>query len=207
MKAPLVMLIFILISILIIMASMIYVSPNIKTLKEPPKFNKSAYLKVIGVISDTHIPKRSMEIPVKVFEIFKDVDLIIHAGDLVEIEVVRDLKKHAPVVAVYGNMDPYDVREKLPGMESVKIFDWKIGVVHDVGALWGIKEMKKIAKENDFDVLIFGHTHRPFVKEDEGILFFNPGSPTNPLPPFIIKPSVGLLKITKEKIEPIIIET
>lgn len=66
--------------------------------------------------------------------------------------------------------------------------------------------MKRIAKENSFDVLIYGHTHRPPVKCMDVVLFINPGSPTNPLPPFITKPSVALLKIEEEKIEPQIIK-
>ena len=65
--------------------------------------------------------------------------------------------------------------------------------------------MKTIAKQNNLDVLVFGHTHRPNLTQAEETLFINPGSPTNPLPPFITKPTVALLKITKEKIEPEIV--
>jgi len=54
--------------------------------------------------------------------------------------------------------------------------------------------------------LVFGHTHRPAIKVDEGILFVNPGSPTNPLPPLLTKPTIALLKIEKEGIEPEVIK-
>jgi len=66
--------------------------------------------------------------------------------------------------------------------------------------------MKTIARENKFSVLVFGHTHRPKLRRWEDILFINPGSPTNPLPPFLTKPTIALLRITKEKIEPEIVE-
>jgi len=62
------------------------------------------------------------------------------------------------------------------------------------------------AKKHDFDVLIFGHTHSPLLKERSETLFFNPGSPTNPLPPFLTKPSVGLLKMDKDIINSQIIK-
>jgi putative phosphoesterase len=65
--------------------------------------------------------------------------------------------------------------------------------------------MREIAKQNQFSVLIFGHTHSSFVRWEGNALYINPGSPTNPEPPFLSKPSVGLLKITKEAIIPEIV--
>jgi len=162
-------------------------------------------LKLVGLISDTHIPAKAKAVPKKIFEVFDGASLILHAGDLTQLSVVDELEQLAPVVAVCGNMDGYEVREKLPKMNSVKVYKWKIGVIHDPGIFMGTKRMKTIAKENDFSVLVFGHTHRPSLKQEE-IVFVNPGSPTNPLPPFLTKPTVALLRITKEKIEPEIIE-
>ena len=65
--------------------------------------------------------------------------------------------------------------------------------------------MREIAKQNDFNAFVYGHTHNPRIRWEGKTLFMNPGSPTNPLPPFITKPSVALLRITKEKIMPEII--
>jgi len=163
-------------------------------------------LKLVGLISDTHIPTRARTIPEKALEVFRDASLIIHAGDLVQLGTLSALEELASVVAVCGNMDERDVRQRLPKMNSVTIYDWKIGVVHDSGALWGTERMKRIAKQNEFNVLVFGHTHRPFLGQEDGTLFINPGSPTNPLPPFLTKPTIGLLKITEEKIEPKIVQ-
>jgi len=162
--------------------------------------------KTVGLISDTHIPVRARDIPKKVFEVFEKVDFIVHASDLVEMSVIDELEQLAPVLAVYGNMDGPEIRGKLPKLNSVKAFDWKIGVMHDPGALFGMRKMREIAKQNDFNVLVYGHTHNSSIKWEENTLFINPGSPTNPLPPFITKSTVALLRITKEKITPAIIQ-
>lgn len=179
---------------------------NVRVLDEVPPIEKLGEMKLIGLISDTHIPSRSKKLPDRVFEVFKDVDLIIHAGDLTQIEVVKELEKIAPVVAVHGNMDGHDVRARLPEFNSVEIYGWKIGVMHDPGALWGMGEMKNVAKENGLDVLVFGHTHRQSLKWEDSVLFINPGSPTDPLPPMLVKPTVALLLVTEEKVEPFIVK-
>jgi len=166
---------------------------------------ESVLAKTAGLISDTHIPSRAREIPQKVFEIFERVDFIVHAGDLVNLSVIDKLEQLAPVLAVYGNMDGPEIRGKLPKLNSVKVFDWKIGVIHDPGTLFGMGKMRKIVKQNGFNALVYGHTHNSSVKWEGNTLFINPGSPTNPLPPFISKPSVALLRITKEKIIPEIV--
>jgi putative phosphoesterase len=143
---------------------------------------------------------RAKSIPKEVFKIFENAEFIVHAGDLVELSVIDELEQTAPVLAVCGNLDSKETREKLPRMTSFKLFHWKIGVIHDPGTLFGIRKMREIAQQNSFNVLVYGHTHSPNVKWEENILFMNPGSPTNPIPPFIVKPSVALLKVTKDRI-------
>jgi putative phosphoesterase len=102
-------------------------------------------------------------------------------------------------------MDGPEIRGKLPKMNSVKALDWKIGVMHDPGTFFGMGRMREIVKQNGFNALVYGHTHNSSVKWEGDTLFINPGSPTNPLPPLISKPSVALLRITKEKMIPEII--
>lgn len=165
-----------------------------------------AATKIVGLISDTHIPVRARNLPRKVFEVFEKADYIVHAGDFVQLTVIDELEHLAPVLAVYGNMDGPEIRGKLPKMNTVKVFDWKIGVMHNPGALFGMGKMREIAKGNGFNVMVYGHTHTSNIKWEENTLFINPGSPTNPIPPFITKPTVALLKITKEKIMPEIIQ-
>ena len=162
--------------------------------------------KTIGLVSDTHIPVRAREIPKQVFRIFDNVDFIIHAGDLVQLAVIDELEQLAPVLVVYGNMDGPEIRGKLPKMNAFKIFDWKIGVTHNPSALFGMRKMREIARMHDFNVLVYGHTHSANVRWNGNTLFINPGSPTNPIHPFMTKPTVGLLRVSKDKIEPEIVQ-
>jgi len=173
-----------------------------QTIVKPPKNYETA--KIVGLISDTHVPKKAMCIPKRVFEVFENVDFVIHAGDLVEMGVIEELEQAAPVLAVHGNMDGIEVSNALPELNSFKIFDWKIGVIHDAENLHGKRKVEDIVEENKFNVLVSGHTHSSKIKWIGKILYVNPGSPTDPAS-FLNKPSVGLLKITKETITPQII--
>ena len=161
--------------------------------------------KTVGLISDTHIPVRARCIPKMVFKVFENVDFIVHAGDLVELAVIDELEQLAPILAVHGNMDGPEVSGALPKLNSLKISDWKIGVMHDPSTLFGMGKMREIAKRNGFNVFVYGHTHNSSIKWEGKTLYINPGSPTNPLPSFINRPSVALLKITREAITPEII--
>ena len=184
----------------------LWCQPKMTSVQTITNREKSSFeaAKVIGLISDTHVPKRAMRIPQKVFEVLKDADFIIHAGDLVELSVIDELEQIAPVLAVHGNMDSQEVNSALPELNSLKIFDWKIGVMHDPNVLQGSGKMVEIVKEKGFNVFVYGHTHAPKIKWEEKNLFINPGSPTDPAS-FINQPSVGLLKITKQAITPQII--
>ncbi len=162
-------------------------------------------MKLVGVISDTHIPARAKAIPNKVFQIFQDTCIIIHAGDLTKLSVIDELEQMAPVIAVHGNMDAQDVKEKLPAVNSVDVYNWKIGLTHSLNYFSRTNRFKEINEKRGFHVFVSGHTHRPSLKYRNGLLFVNPGSPTNPIPPFLTRPSVALLRITKKEIEPEIV--
>lgn len=170
--------------------------------KEPPNINPT---KTVGLISDTHVPKRAHAIPKRVFEVFKNVDYIIHAGDLVELAVVEELEQVAPVLAVQGNMDGVDIPGILPKLNSMKVFDWKIGVMHDPDIAFGLTKIRELVKEHGFDVFVYGHTHVADINWEGSTLFINPGSATVPPSP-LGKTSVGMLKISPEKILPEIID-
>ena len=160
--------------------------------------------KIVGLISDTHVPVRARCIPKRVFAVFENADFIIHAGDLVELAVIDELEQLAPVLAVHGNMDGPEVSGALPKLNSLKVSDWKIGVIHDPNTLFGMGKMREIAKQHGFNVLVYGHTHNSSIKWEGKTLYINPGSATNPAS-FINKPSVALLKVTRENVAPEII--
>ena len=161
-------------------------------------------MRLVGLISDTHIPARAKAIPTKVFSVFQNACLIIHAGDLTRLSVIEELEQMAPVVAVRGNMDSRDVKEKLPELNSANVYRWKIGVTHSLNFFFRTGKFRNLVQKG-YHVFVSGHTHKAGIKYKEGMLLINPGSATNPIPPFLTRPSVALLKITKKEIEPEII--
>lgn len=132
----------------------------------------------VGVISDTHVPAIVKALPPVIFDIFKDVELILHAGDLVERSVLEELKAIAPVEAVAGNMDTIEIRQTLPAKKIVEIGRFRVGLIHGQGNIEGQKQ--RIRKEFDtVDLIVFGHSHIPFWGKVGDVLFLNPGSPTD----------------------------
>jgi putative phosphoesterase len=158
---------------------------------------------LIGVISDTHIPERAEKIPKLVFEAFKDVELILHAGDIVSMDVIKDLENLAPTQCVQGNMDRmYGL--KIPKREILKINDIKIGLDHgEVYPRGDTQQLKYIGMEMGVDVLITGHTHTSFIKELDEMLLLNPGSPTVPR---MSDPSVMVIKVDERGLDARIIK-
>ncbi|MBP2046486.1 metallophosphoesterase [Methanobacterium aggregans] len=158
---------------------------------------------LIGVISDTHIPERASEIPETVFKTFENVDMILHAGDLVSLDVIDALKEIAPMKCVQGNMDRMYHME-LPESEVMEVEGFKIGLNHgEVYPRGDTQQLKYIAMELGVEILITGHTHWSFIKDLGGVLLLNPGSPTVPR---LSDPSVMLLEIENQKIDTEIIK-
>ncbi len=131
----------------------------------------------IGVISDTHlrVPDENLERIVK--EKFKDVSMILHAGDIVD-GAVLEAFDGKDLVAVCGNMDPPSLCGVLPSKVVIEAEGRRIGMIHGWGSPAGIED--RIAREfENVDCVVFGHTHEAVVKNIDGVLFFNPGSPTD----------------------------
>ena len=150
----------------------------------------------IGVISDTHIPIAAQKLPAEIFKIFKDVDMILHAGDLVDISVLRDLSKLAETHAVCGNMDPAELQRQLPEKEVVRVGKFSIGLIHGHGAPFNLMNRIKGEFDQKVDAIVYGHSHSPVNEYRDGILFFNPGSPTDLI--FAKYKSCGMLTISNK---------
>lgn len=134
----------------------------------------------IGVVSDTHIPKKSGDLPKTVIDSLMDVDLIIHAGDINRDYVIYQLEEIAPVQAVAGNTDDDYICSMLGRKKIITAGRCKIGVIHGDGEKGTTLERAVKAFENDgVDCVVFGHSHIPFNEYVNGILCFNPGSPTD----------------------------
>jgi len=159
----------------------------------------------IGVIADTHITSKTDTLPKEILEAFKNVDMIIHAGDLIDLSALEKLKQSCKnIKAVCGNMDTLEVKSKLPVKEIITVGYYKIGVTHGYGAPGTIREkITEMFKEQKVDVIIYGHSHTPFNERINNILYFNPGSPTDKI--FAPYNSYGILEIN-DKIEAKIIK-
>jgi putative phosphoesterase len=122
-------------------------------------------VKTIGVISDTHGLLRP-----KALAALQGSDLIIHAGDIGSPDVIQTLRDLAPVFAVRGNVDREAWAHRFPRTQVVDVEDVVLYVLHDVN------DMTLDPAAAGFRVVISGHSHRPSVKKDGGVLYLNPGS-------------------------------
>ena len=148
----------------------------------------------IGVISDTHV-RRFDELPRNLVTVLAKTDLIIHAGDITTVDVIRGLERLAPVKGVCGNMDLPEVKVIFPEQQLIEVAGKQIGVVHGSGGPWMIeKRIRQLFK--GVDAIVFGHSHEAFNNVVEGALLFNPGRASN---------SYGLLELG-EGIEAKIVE-
>ncbi len=128
----------------------------------------------IGVISDTHLSQPTQELKALLKGFFKEVETILHAGDLTELSVLEAFAGKK-ILAVCGNMDSQVARKQLPTTRVFQAGKYTIGLVHGWGGPQGIEG--RIAKEfQKVDCVVYGHTHIPSQKEMDEIVFFNPGS-------------------------------
>ncbi|PIP07097.1 MAG: YfcE family phosphodiesterase [Syntrophobacteraceae bacterium CG23_combo_of_CG06-09_8_20_14_all_50_8] len=148
----------------------------------------------IGVISDTHLAGSNERLKLIARRFFSDVDLVLHAGDLVDINVL-DAFCGKKVKAVCGNMDPPSVVKVLPKRLILDIDGFKIGLMHGWGTPSNLEDdlLKALGK---VDCLVYGHTHNPANSERGGILFFNPGSAADKR--FCNANSVGIIEIDRK---------
>ena len=141
----------------------------------------------LGLIAYTHGAVRA-----QVHEVFRKVDLILHAGDLGGAEVLEELELLAPVTAVYGNVDTPMLKRRLPQVAELKVDDLRFVVTH--GDQLGSREPEALKEAfPDADVIVFGHTHRPLIENLPGFtVVINPGA-AGPAR-FGQKPSVAILE-------------
>ena len=140
----------------------------------------------VGLISDTHGKLRP-----EVFEAFSTVDVILHAGDIGSLHIITELEAIAPVHAVHGNTDDFDVRARYGESVDVELDGKRVVVVH--GHLLGSPTPERL--RNAFpqaDVIVYGHTHKPLVNQVAPMIV-NPGA-AGPAR-FKLKPSVAILEV------------
>ena len=126
----------------------------------------------IGIISDTHISEKRGKIHKKVFDCFSDVDLILHAGDITHQKVLDELNKLAPVTAVKGNNDKFD----LETVRCIQVHNFKIVLTHGTELSSDFNKLHKFGSDYGADILITGHTHKSHHKIMDEMLLVNPGT-------------------------------
>lgn len=136
----------------------------------------------IGIVSDTHLPRRGKELPSALLRQFANCDLILHLGDWTTFEVYEQLSALAPVEGVAGNNDPADIVRRFGYHKVLELGAKKIGLTH--GHLPGgghnaLDNAKRVFTGKQLDAVLFGHSHKPLLAHSGGVLLFNPGSPTD----------------------------
>jgi putative phosphoesterase len=134
----------------------------------------------ILLLADTHVPKRAKALPGQVWRAVENADLVIHAGDWVDVALLDELEARAnSVIGVWGNNDGADLRSRLPEVARVVVEGIRIAVVHETGPAGG-RETRCDAAYPETDLLVFGHSHIPWdTVTPNGLRLLNPGSPTD----------------------------
>ena len=132
------------------------------------------------LLADTHLPKRAKDLPGEVWDAVEQADLVLHAGDWVDVALLDALQSRARrLVGVAGNNDHGVLRERLPEVATLLVEGLRFGVVHETGQASG-REARCDAAYPDLDVLVFGHSHIPWdTTTPRGLRLLNPGSPTD----------------------------
>lgn len=128
------------------------------------------------VIADTHMPRRAKALPGVLRPHLERADLILHAGDLMDLSLLDTLASYAPVRAVQGNLDPAD--DRLPETLEFEFGGVSVAMIHDSGPKKGRRNRMR-RRFPEARVVIFGHSHIPWLEDENGLLLLNPGSPTD----------------------------
>ena len=132
------------------------------------------------LISDTHVPKRARNLPERVWDEVARADVVLHAGDWVDVGLLDELQRRAArLVACWGNNDGPELRARLPERADVTLGGVRFTVTHETGAAAG-RDARMARQYPDTDVLVFGHSHIPWDSTAHtGLRLLNPGSPTD----------------------------
>ncbi len=133
----------------------------------------------IVAVSDTHA-RRFDELPERLISIMDSSDMVVHSGDFTSADVLDEFERRYDFIGVYGNVDDYEVRERLNETEIFEIDGLKFGLIHKGNFLNEFHDLGYKAMEMGVDVLVFGHIHRYVVERMGRVILICPGSPTSP---------------------------
>jgi putative phosphoesterase len=131
------------------------------------------------LLADTHVPKRARDLPARVWAEVDRADVVLHAGDWVDVSLLDALEDRAPrLIGCWGNNDGPDLRARLPEVARETLEGVRLAVVHETGPSTRRAERMATAYA-DVDVLVFGHSHIPWDTTHDGLRLLNPGSSTD----------------------------
>lgn len=128
----------------------------------------------IGILSDTHLSGPSQAFRDLANRCFRDVDIILHAGDLTDLSVLSVFQDRE-VHAVCGNMCRSSARQCLPAEKEITVGDYRIGLVHKAGISYDFED-RLLEVFPEADCIVYGHTHTPVCRRAGNVLYINPGS-------------------------------
>ena len=132
------------------------------------------------LLADTHVPKRARDLPAGVWAEVERADLVVHAGDWVDVALLDLLEQRSQaLLACWGNNDRPPLRARLPEVARATLEGVRVAVVHETGSAAG-RELRADVAHPDTDLLVFGHSHIPWdTTSPRGLRLLNPGSPTD----------------------------
>ena len=132
------------------------------------------------VTADTHVPRRSRDLPPALWAAIEAADLVVHAGDWVDVALLDQIERRSRrLLGVYGNTDHGELRQRLPEVARAEVEGVRLAVVHQTGDAKG-REGRCALRFPADDVLVFGHSHIPWdTTAATGLRLLNPGSPTD----------------------------
>ncbi len=147
--------------------------------RPPARPRRSSPLRLL-LLADTHVPKRARDLPAQVWQAVDDADVVVHAGDWVDVPLLDALEARAArLLACWGNNDGPALRARLPEVATAVLEGLRVSVVHETGPAGG-REARAERAHPEADVLVFGHSHVPWdTTSARGLRLLNPGSPTD----------------------------
>ncbi len=128
----------------------------------------------IVVMSDTHLDRVTEDFGNLCAQFCRKTDMVIHLGDWTRASLLNFMEQY-PLEAVAGNMDEESVLDRLPVKKVVEAGGFRMGIIHGWGSASGLE--RKLAEQfQGVDAILFGHTHQPVIRRENGLLWFNPGS-------------------------------
>jgi putative phosphoesterase len=148
------------------------------------------------------MPRHAKALPAALREGLRGVDVIVHCGDIVDAMAIPLFEAIAPFEAVAGNNDSSELLHRFAKRKVLEFGRARIGVVHghDGPGRSTLARAQNAFQEEHVDAVLFGHSHIPYCEYHDGVLYFNPGSPTDRRrqPQF----SYGIIRVTRAGLRP-----